>query len=117
MSKPAIITSRETNVRVRLVQDTETKKVSIEVAVESIAKPNAWTDTTTNAEDDGKLMYRVQRIAETLAEFQCRSYGDMHDPAACGRAAVAAARDIMRQAERAKTRTGPQTSLKDKAFA
>lgn len=105
----------KTPVRVRLVQDTETLKVSLEVSVRSNMRPNLWTNHSIDA-DHPRMLQEVDRWAQRCAESQIQRYNDRHSPLECGRMAVEAARDIMAKAERASTRPNVKASLNDLAF-
>lgn len=105
----------KSHVRARLVQDTETLKVSIEVSVRSNIKTNMWCNHKIDA-DHPRLVQEADRWAQKAAEFQIQRYADKHSAKECGRMAAEAVQDIMRMAERASTRQGVGTSADDLAF-
>lgn len=100
MLKPLFPT---TAVRVSLVMDTDTKKVSLEVSVGSNAKRYLWGHMLVDADQDlGRLKYQVQQAAEKIANHQCAKYGDTHNPPTIAKAAMEAFEDIWQRASKAK---------------
>lgn len=93
-----------TPVRVRLCQDDVTKIVTIEVGVQSHMKHGLWANAVGLSPDDPRLAYNVQKNAETLACYLNRMYRDRIEPQSVGHTALAALKDILKQAERASTR-------------
>ncbi len=85
------------NVRVRLVQDTETKKVEVEVGVRSRKKPGLWATLKVDA-DASDLDDLVQRTAHACAVHLIVNYKDACDPDECGQVAREALREIKIQA-------------------
>jgi hypothetical protein len=119
IKKPKNVTVlfKETMVRCRLVQDTDTKKISIQVSVRSNVKANIWGHLLIDADNDPrKLRDLTHRAAEFIANYQNESYSDTHNPPIVAKAAKAALEDILKQAERASTRPGVAVSETDKSF-
>lgn len=108
-----IIDKKETLVLVRLVIDDQTNEVSVEVSIRSNGKIAVWNHSKTTADEEATLDYRVQKIAEALAEFQNLNYGDIHNTQSVGQSALAAMRDIKKVAEKAKKSSiGPEAGKK-----
>jgi hypothetical protein len=105
----------QTHVRVRLVQDTETQKVSFEVAIRSNVKPLLWCHGLVDA-DAQDFRQQCDRKAQMAAEWQVKQHGDRHDPKDCGKLAAQAAGEIYDRAMRASTRDAVGVSTMDKAF-
>lgn len=90
-------------------------KVSIEVSVRSNVKRGMWCNGLVDA-DSTRIEQEVDAKAQKAAEFQCRKYGDMHNPKECGKQATVALEEIRRAAERASTRPGVKVSSIDEGF-
>ncbi len=109
-------------VRVRLVLDTETKKVSLECSVRSSARSSPfrgdlWGHKNLSADETPeKLLYLAAQAAEQIANFQNGAYGDKHNPPAIANAMQWAVKDILKQADRASTRPDVSESANDKGF-
>lgn len=91
----------DAQVRVRLKQDTTTKKVTVEVAVKSNVRLNSWASLDVDA-DATNLEYRVQAAGEALAIYCCETYSDRHNPVGCGKTAVEALNEIQLKAAEAR---------------
>lgn len=87
-------------VRVRLVQDTVTKKVELEVAVQSNQRRGLWAVKKVDA-DASDLETLVSKAAAECAILQIVQYRDKHDPDDCARVAREALAEIKADAERA----------------
>jgi hypothetical protein len=103
----------DTNVKVTLRGDTETKKRWLVVSVKSNVCLNAhqgeiWNHKRVDIEGiDGETVKRdLQQAAELVAAYQCQVHRDMHDPRTVGRAALAALEDLKRQADEARRSRG-----------
>jgi hypothetical protein len=116
LTKTLDIAPDQSLVIVRLVKDTVTKKISLEVALRSCKRRGLWADFKLDP-DNSKLEYAVAKAAETLASHQCEKYGDKHNPPDVAKKAVEALHDLMRSAERARTRPDPGKSSIEQAFS
>jgi hypothetical protein len=98
----------KTEVRVRLMGDTETKRRWLVVSVRSNAKENVWNHKEVDVEEvAGKKVDRdVAFAAEALAAYQCEKHGDVHNPPAVAKAAREALDDLKQQAEQARNGRG-----------
>lgn len=81
------------NVRVRLIQDTITMKVEVEVGVSSKKKPGLWATLKVDADAPG-LEDLVQRTAHACAVHLIVNYRDKCDPDECGKLARECLREI-----------------------
>lgn len=84
-------------VRVRLVQDTETKKVEVEVGILSRRRHGLWATKKVDA-DASNLEHLVSEAAAQCALHQIVNYKDRHDPDDCARVAREGLREIKIQA-------------------
>jgi hypothetical protein len=102
---PLTLREKETQVRVRLEGDTETKQRWLLVSVRSNVRDHLWAHKKVDPEQE-PVRRNVQRAAEGLAVHQCQAYGDRHDPVAAGHAALDALDDLAKQAKNAREGRG-----------
>jgi hypothetical protein len=84
----------------RLVQDTDTQKIEVEVELQSNAKPGFASQLRVDA-DDWKLEAKVGVSGGALAEFQNTFYEDRHDREEVAKKAMEALNDLRAAADRA----------------
>lgn len=80
-------------VRVKLVQDTETKRVEVIVSIRSNKRAGLVGSIRIDA-DHPRLKHEVRQAAIKLALHQVANYRDAHDPEECGTVAMEALREI-----------------------